>query len=125
MTIDSNIVIAYLAGDAVVIAQLSKWKEEGFPLFLPTAVEAEVLSFSKWSDAERQTTELFLEENFLTIPFDRTIARIAASIRRDARIKLPDAIVAATAVFTSSPLITRNVRDFRMVTGLQLLTIPS
>ena len=123
MTVDSNIVIAYLTGDQSVIAALTDWKERGFPLFLSAIVESEVLSFSAWTDAERRTTETFLEENFLTIPFDRSIARVAASIRRATNIKLPDAAIAATALFTSSPLVTRNARDFRKIENLTLLTL--
>lgn len=46
MTIDANIVIAYLAGDNPVVQTLSDWRKEGKLLFLPTVVETEVLSFS-------------------------------------------------------------------------------
>lgn len=45
MTIDANIIIAYLAGDAEVIDVLSLWRETGKSLFIPTIAEAEVLSF--------------------------------------------------------------------------------
>lgn len=123
MTIDSNVVIAYLTGDKAVVAALSQWKEAGLPLFLPAIVEAEVLSFSEWTNAELRATEEFLAEHFLSISFDSAIARIAASIRRSAKTKLPDAAVAATALFTASPLVTRNVRDFRKVKGLTIVNI--
>ena len=123
MTIDSNIVIAYLTGDKAVIAALSQWKETGLPLFLPAIVEAEVLSFPKLTEKELATMETFLGENFLSIPFDSAIARIAASIRRSTKVRLPDAAIAATALFTASPLVTRNVRDFRKVKGLTLISL--
>jgi predicted nucleic acid-binding protein len=42
MTIDTNIVVAYLAGDHEVITLLSKLKKEGTLLFLSTVAEAEV-----------------------------------------------------------------------------------
>lgn len=123
MTIDANIVIAYLWGDNAVIGALSQWKEEGRPLFLSTVAETEILSFSKWTSKERTATEQFLEENFTSLAFDRKLARIAAEIRRQRKIKFPDAAIAATALFTRTPLITRNQRDFRGIKELSLIAI--
>lgn len=123
MTIDANIIIAYLAGEQEVIETLSRFRQEGKILLLPTVVEAEVLSFSNWKKEECLATELFLEENFTSIPFDRHIAKIAAEIRRETKLKFPDAAIAATALFTNTPLITRNIRDFKKVAGLSLLRI--
>lgn len=123
MTLDTNILIAYLAGDATVVEALSEWRREGKPLLLPTVVESELLSFSAWSADERRATEEFLEENFTSIPFDRATARIAAEIRRDSRIKFPDAAIAATALSTHTPLITRNQRDFKRIANLRIVTL--
>ena len=123
MTIDANIIIAYLAGEQEVIETLSQFRREGKILLLPTIAEAEVLSFSSWTKEECLATEVFLEENFTSIPFDRYIAKIAAKIRRETKLKFPDAAIAATALFTNTPLITRNIRDFKKVPGLSLLKI--
>jgi len=123
MTIDANIIIAYLAGEHEVIETLSKFRKEGKILLLPTIVEAEVLSFSNWTKEEYTATEAFLAENFTSISFDSHIAKVAAKIRREAKLKFPDAAIAATALFTNTPLITRNIRDFKKVPGLSLLKI--
>ena len=123
MTLDTNIIIAYLGGDQTIIDTLSYWREMGKALFLPTIVEAEVLSFTKWTDSELRQTEKFLEENFTTIPFDRQLSRLTASIRRQNKMKLPDASIAATALLTRTPLVTRNVRDFNKIRNLQVLII--
>lgn len=123
MTLDSNIIIAYLAGDELVITTLSNWREEGRSLFVPAVVESEVLSFAKWTNEERKNAELFLEENFAFLPFDRATARIAADLRRDAKIKLPDAAIAASALITQTPLVTRNVKDFSKIAGLTTVHI--
>jgi hypothetical protein len=40
MTLDTNIVIAYLSGERTVINTLSDLKLRGTPLFVPTIVEA-------------------------------------------------------------------------------------
>ena len=123
MTIDANIVIAYLWGDPRVIETLLLWKEEGKPLFLSTVAETEVLSFSHWTAKERFETEQFIEGTFTSISFDRTLAKIAAEIRRKAKIKFPDAAIAATAVFTRTPIVTRNERDFRRIPHLPLVIL--
>ena len=123
MTIDTNIVIAYLGGEKKVIETLTLWQEERVSLFLSTVVEAEILSFSDWTEKEKKDTEKFLEENFTSIPFDRTIARITAKIRRQRKIKFPDAAIAATAIFTKTPVVTRNIKDFRRIQGLKIVSL--
>ncbi len=123
MTIDTNIIIGYLNGEEQIITTLTHWRKEGLTLFLPTVVEAEVLSFSGWTETEELATTFFLEENFTSISFDRTVARLAARLRRETKIKFPDAAIAATALSTRTPLITRNVRDFKRISGLRVLTI--
>jgi len=123
MTIDSNILIAYLSGELAVVQGLSHWKEAGTSFFLPTIVEAEVLSFAGWNHVERNNVEMFLEYEFVSVPFDRIASRIAAKIRRERAIKLPDAAIAATALYTRTALVTRNVRDFRNIHGLEVLSL--
>ncbi len=123
MTLDANIVIAYLNGDPIVIEQIVRWRKEGVTLFLSAAAEAEVLSFPALTATELQTTEHFLIENFISIPIDRSLARHAAALRRMLKIKLWDASIAATALVTHTPLVTRNVKDFRKVPGIRLMTI--
>lgn len=122
MTLDTNIIIAYLGGDPEVIAALNEWKQEGRVMFLSAVVETEVLSFSNLTLEERRRTEEFLE-GLTFITFDRRIARLAAEIRSVSEIKFPDAAIAATALATHTPLITRNVRDFKKVSGLTVITI--
>lgn len=123
MTIDTNIVIAFLAGEHPVIRALNRLRTLGIPLILPTVVEAEILSFSGMTKMEREKTTLFLEENFSSISFDRTLARRAGLIRTQSKIKLPDAIIAATALLTHTPIVTRNVRDFKRVKNLQVVEV--
>lgn len=123
MTLDTNIIIAYLNDDAVVAPFLDAKKNKGETLLLPAAVEAEFLSFGKWNIEERYTMERFLEENFLFVPFDRPLVRLTARLRTSTNLKLPDASIAATALFTRTPLFTRNTRDFKKVPNLQLISI--
>ena len=52
------------------------------------------------------------------VDIDRRIAETAGAIRRDHGLAVRDALVAATALGLAVPLVTRNARHFRRVTGL-------
>lgn len=121
MIIDTNIIIAYLAGEEQIVRFLSNWRMRGGFLFVPTIVETELLSFPKWNEGELKEAKVFLEDNFVTVPFDREISRLAAAIRRTTSIKVPDAVIAASALYIRAPLLTRNERDFKKVRGLELI----
>jgi len=123
MTIDANIIIAYLSGDEAVIEAIVEWRKNGQPLFLSAIVEAEVLPFPSWTAEEKTKTVRFLEENFIFVSFDRQIARIAADMRSATKIKLPDAAIAATAFYTHTPVVTRNLRDFKKIHDLDVVTL--
>jgi len=123
MVLDSNIIIAYLAGEEKVVTQLSKWKEDRQLMLLSAVVEAEVLGYSEYSDRERQLVARFLADEFVPMVCDRIIARRAATLRGTVRIKLPDAIIAATALVVGTPLVTRNIKDFKNVPDLQIISL--
>ncbi|MEI8441845.1 type II toxin-antitoxin system VapC family toxin [Mesorhizobium sp. CGMCC 1.15528] len=56
-------------------------------------------------------TRSFLD-GFDLVPIDRIVAEGAVAIRRKHRIKLPDAIIWASAETNSMVLVTRNSKDF-------------
>lgn len=45
---------------------------------------------------------------------------LVAQYAKSHGLQIPDAIIAATAIEFSSPLMTLNVKDFRFIDGLQL-----
>lgn len=54
-------------------------------------------------------------ENLIVLNLDETIVKEVIRIRRNNKIKLPDAIIAATAIIKQLDLITSNVGDFKSV----------
>ena len=42
-------------------------------------------------------------------------------IRKQAKIKLPDAIIAASALVNNAVLVTANVKDFKMIDGISII----
>ncbi|SPD73158.1 conserved hypothetical protein [uncultured Desulfobacterium sp.] len=52
---------------------------------------------------------------FTIIYVDQKIADIVVDIRKKNRIKLPDAIISATAISENVQLVTRNIDDFENI----------
>jgi predicted nucleic acid-binding protein len=55
------------------------------------------------------------------LPLDEATTQQTIRLRQQHRVKLPDAIIAATALAHGLPLLTRNVGDFQALTGLIVL----
>lgn len=70
------------------------------------------------SSATAQASRLLAP--FRELPIDREVAERAGRIRRATGIRLPDALIAATALQNKLALSTRNLRDFQPVRGLRL-----
>ncbi len=61
---------------------------------------------------------------FREVPVGRDVAERAGRTRRESGIRLPDALIAATAIEHKFALVTRNRRDFERVRGLRLRDSP-
>jgi predicted nucleic acid-binding protein len=57
----------------------------------------------------------------LVIELEQAIKLKTADIRKAHRIKLPDAIIAATAFIYDLTLLTRNITDFGGIDGLRII----
>lgn len=71
----------------------------------------EVLGYRFENDLEKRTIEK-LCDLFPVIGLNQEIVDKVISIRQTHKIKLPDAIIMATAIVTDHGLITANVSDF-------------
>jgi len=79
----------------------------------------EVLRFNPTGDTY-QILENFVDSSTV-FDLNDLVVNETILICRSHRIKLPDAIIAATAMVYALTLITRNVSDFQNITGLELL----
>ena len=55
------------------------------------------------------------------LPLDELTIQHTIRLRQQHRVKLPDAIIAATALAHGLTLLTRNVSDFQALAGLTLI----
>lgn len=116
--LDTNAVIYYLRGEVSVAAVLEPIIRGYVPMSIATVTEAELFSSPTMTTEESERIELLLPL-FSIIPLDSQIARKTAELRRlHPKIKLADSVIAATAMFTHSTLLTRNIKDFKKVSGL-------
>jgi predicted nucleic acid-binding protein len=91
LLLDTNIILYFLNGDKTLIPLLEERN-----LFVSIITEIELLGYSGFSDNELKQTEEFLEICTI-INLDSDIKRRAISFRRNQRLKLPDAVILATA----------------------------
>jgi predicted nucleic acid-binding protein len=113
MLIDSNIII--------YATQPGHAKLREFIAAQAPAVSAvsyvEVLGYHELTAAE----ELLLREFFAVstmLPIDQDVLDQAVTLRRQQKMSLGDALVAATALVHRLPLATHNVNDFAWIDGL-------
>ena len=121
-TFDTNAIIYYLKGDKDVSSQIEEILSSNPSIYISTITEVELFGFPKITETEAYQIEKILE-TISIIPLDSRIARMAARIRQLYKLKTADSVIAATALFTGSILVTRNVKDFSKVTDLQIKLI--
>jgi predicted nucleic acid-binding protein len=84
----------------------------------------EVLGYASLAPADELTLRKLLAE-FARVAVESAVIEEAVRIRKNHRLKSPDAIIAATAILQRAELITRNTTDFKCVSGLSVLDTQS
>ena len=103
---DTNILIDYLSGVDAAQVELARYRE---PL-ISIVTWMEVLAGVR-NEEEGDVVEMFLRD-FRVVDVTRAIARDAVEIRQASRVRLPDALIWASARHESALLVTRNIKDF-------------
>ena len=102
---DTNILIDYLSGVHAARKELEHYRDRAISVI--TWMEVMAGTPPEHEDA----TRVFLS-SFENIPITASIAEAAVLLRKIRKLKLPDAIILATARTADRLLITRNTRDF-------------
>jgi predicted nucleic acid-binding protein len=105
-SVDSVIVIDYLNGVPGAAESLG----DGVDIYISIVAWIEVLA-GTMSDGQMRLARGVLDR-LRVIDVTPPIAEEAVRIRRERRMKLPDAIILATARHLGVPLLTRNTKDF-------------
>ncbi len=121
MILDTNILIALLAGEEKARTAVTYWATTRRSILISTVTITEILAFPAQTPRETEEVIQFLRD-FGLINFDRTIAECAGALRRRYAITFADACIAATAISRQLPLVTRD-KGFRKITELTVIEI--
>lgn len=104
--LDTNILIDYLNGSPEAKHELDAFDA----IYISLVSWMEVLVGAREGGEESEIREFL--RRFRVHPVDEGIAERAVEMRRRDKIRLPDAIIWATAQHLGLLLVTRNTRDF-------------
>lgn len=104
--VDTNILIDFLSGVDEARRELNRHRD----VSISQVTWMEVLVGAR-DDAEARRLKSFLA-GFHRVPIDDLVSEIAVEIRRRTRIRLPDALIWASAQRIDGLLVTRNTKDF-------------
>ena len=120
--IDTNADIDFLNGKLPPAS--TAWLEQVLDaqrLAMSVVVRIELLSW-QGPPAEMQALADFIAATEV-LPLDESVTQQTIRLRQQHRVKLPDAIIAATALAHNIRLLTRNVSDFQTLAGLAVLNL--
>ena len=118
---DTNTVIYYLQQQFPLQAEklIDNLLTDNRPV-LSAITEIELLCWKTNSESDIHVVKEFINDSWV-IELEQPIKLKTVDIRKTLGIKLPDAIIAATAFVHDLALLTRNVRDFKRIPGLKIL----
>ena len=102
---DTNILLDNIKGIEAAQIELKRYDDRAISII--TVIEVLV-----GTTAPTERLERALLGEFAVVSVDQAVAEEAASLRRAYRIKLPDAIIWASARVQGRLLVTRNTKDF-------------
>ena len=84
-------------------------------------MQIELLGFNGY-EQQMQLTERFIAGTAI-LPLSEQVVTDVIAIRKLKRIKLGDAIIAATARVHNLTLVTRNTKDFKNIPNLEVINL--
>jgi predicted nucleic acid-binding protein len=115
--IDTNVIIDYL-GNKLPSKNLEFIDRNKLRISIISKIE--VLSWSKATSDYIDIVSRFIGLSD-TLNLDELVTNKTIEIRKQHRVKLPDAIIAATCMAYGYGLITHNISDFNKIEGLNVI----
>lgn len=113
--------------NTLIDAQMKKLPEKGLQFLADIINEDFTVSFISYieflgyKDATRASEDFIALAKVLEI--NKTIIDTCIALRKTQHIKLPDAIIASTALVNGMDLISRNSADFKNIPGLHVIDL--
>lgn len=115
--LDTNVVIDYTND---MLPEKSAALIESNPSRISVITRMELLSWKKSTQEQFEILNSFIEDSIVYDLVEPVILN-AILIRRNYNVKLPDAIIAATAIVYGLTLQTRNISDFSNIPDLSII----
>jgi len=120
MVWDTNAIIFFLQDLLPESSKLSLFKElNRRDQYYSIITEIELLSWKRLTEKEKLVISDFLS-HFRKIELSEEVKDETIRIRKKLNIKIPDAIIAASALVQGQELLTQNQKDFEKVKGLRI-----
>jgi len=114
--VDTNLIILGIGGNDQARKLL-----EGRTLFISVITEIELMSIPFQNAADERLLRDFISNCFI-IDLDNDVKRMTIQLRRKYKIKLPDAIIAASSLTKKLPLFTGD-KGFGKVVELNVILV--
>ena len=122
---DTDVIIEYLKGNETTKKIFDKLERANIALSAITLME---LYYGALNKRELNKIKRALSE-FSILPLNEEITEIAINLiekySKSHGLKIPDALIASTAIYYDLSLWTYNIKDFRFIENLSLLKIPT
>ncbi len=112
--VDTNIILYLLGGD-LTIAELLNGKQ----IYISFITQLELLGYSKTTKKELKIIQEFIDQCVI-IDINDEIKEKVIELKRKYRLKLPDGIIIATAMYLDLPLISAD-QEFKKAEALNLI----
>ncbi len=118
---DTNTVIYYLQQQFPLNAEkfIDEIVQKNIPL-ISAITEIELLCWKSVTEKDKIVLNNFITDSSV-IELEQSIKLKTAELRKLHKIKLPDAIIGATALVYDLTIITRNTSDFKNIEGIKLV----
>jgi len=111
--LDTNAVIFLTTGGYRIPSGLEN-ELNSVDLFISVITEIELFAKPELPSDEEENLRVFLSDKISIIGLTNEIKKEAISLRRSTKHKLPDCVVAATAIVLNAALLTSDVRLLRL-----------
>ena len=120
LVLDTDIFVDYFRKYAKAEKFFEKLRSEDNITYFSAITEVELISGNECNNFEVKAKLLNFLSNFTKISVNNKIAVKAGDFKRIHGVKMPDAIIAATAFAMKAKLITRNAKDYSRIDEVQV-----
>ena len=117
--LDSNVIIGFLANKLPAAGMKFVSDIVDDAPYASVISKIEVLRFRDTPENEAVLADFV--RRFVICPLNNVAVEYTIELCRQSRIKLPDAIIAATALTENCALVTRNTADFKHIAKLEVI----